>query len=64
MAIYRIVDGQKVRVGATQRPAPPAPSAAPQPDTVVSESVVAARPLAGLAPTLNPSLTEESNNGG
>jgi hypothetical protein len=63
MASYRIVNGQKVLVEATQRPAPASPSAAPEPDTVVSAPAVDVKPLAGLAPTLNPSLTEEPSNG-
>lgn len=65
MAKFRIVDGQKVLVESTQRPAPVSVSAPTIPEPVAvggNESVVEVKPLAGLAPAINPS--EEPSNGG
>lgn len=69
MASYRIVDGQRVLVNATQRPTPlPPPTDTPageQAEAVQVQPiapVVDVKPLAGLAPAINPS--EEPSNGG
>lgn len=65
MAKFRIVDGQKVLVESTQRPAPVSVSAPaiPEPMAVGGESVVEEKTLAGLAPASH-QVTEEPSNGG
>ncbi len=69
MASYRIVNGQKVLVDATQRPLPAPPGAVaapPQPAVAAANGGMVENVLAGLMPAGSPNVgaVEESDHGG